>query len=61
MTYIMHTPSKTYALNEMPKFIDEGITSEAAAEMNRYYGIAVHGFWNRYFGKRDIIKPTNNV
>ena len=51
---------KTYALNEMPKFIDEGITSEAAAEMNRYYGIAVHGFWNRYFGKRDIIKPTNN-
>ncbi|WP_278837929.1 hypothetical protein [Ligilactobacillus saerimneri] len=51
---------KTYSLAQMPAFIDEGITSEAAAELNSYYGTAVHGFWNRYFGKADIIKPTNN-
>lgn len=49
---------KTYALNKLPKFIDEGITSDAAASMNKAFGKYKNGFWN--FSKTGIIEPTNN-
>lgn len=49
---------KTYSLNDLPKFIDEGITSEAAADMNTIFGKYKHGFWN--WSRTGVIKPTNN-
>lgn len=48
----------TYSLNNLPKFIDEGITSDAAAKMNTIFGKYKHGFWN--FSRTGVIKPTNN-
>lgn len=50
----------TYSLKNLPKFIDEGITSDAAASMNNIFGSFQHGYWNQYFGQTGIIKPTNN-
>ena len=44
----------------MPKFVDEGITSDVAAEINSNYGSYKHGFWNRFLGKTDMEEPTNN-
>lgn len=52
--------SKTYSLKSLPKFIDEGITSDAASDLNKTFGRDQHGFLNRYFGKTGVIKPTNN-
>lgn len=49
---------KTYALNNLPSFVDEGITSDAAAKMNKYFGKYKHGFWN--WSKTGVIEPTNN-
>ena len=48
----------TYSLNNLPKFIDEGITSDAAAKMNTIFGKYKHGFWN--FSRTGVVKPTNN-
>lgn len=48
----------TYSLNNLPKFIDEGITSDAATKMNTIFGKYKHGFWN--FSRTGVIKPTNN-
>ena len=52
--------SKTYSLKNLPKFVDEGITSDAAANLNKTFGSDKHGFLNRYFVKTGVIKPTNN-
>lgn len=52
--------TKTYKLSNLPKFIDEGITSDVAAEINSNYGSYKHGFWNRFLGKTDMEEPTNN-
>lgn len=49
---------KTYSLKSLPKFVDEGITSDAAADMNTIFGKYKQGFWN--WSKTDVIKPTNN-
>ncbi|MCC4459628.1 hypothetical protein [Limosilactobacillus reuteri] len=49
---------KTYSIKNLPKFIDEGITSDSAAQMNKVFGKYKHGFWN--FSRTDVIKPTNN-
>lgn len=49
---------QTYRLKDLPKFIDEGITSDAAANMNTFFGKFRHGYWN--FSHTDLIKPTNN-
>lgn len=51
---------KIYSLKGMPKFIDEGITTETADLINRDFGKYKHGFWNAHFGKTDVIKPTGN-
>lgn len=48
----------TYSLKSLPKFVDEGITSDAAADMNTIFGKYKQGFWN--WSKTDVIKPTNN-
>lgn len=50
----------TYNLNHLPSWIDEGITSDVAAQMNHDFGYYSHGYFNRYFGKTDIKKPTKN-
>lgn len=52
--------TQTYKLSNLPKFVDEGITSDVANEMNQNYGSYKHGFWNQYFGKTDLENPTNN-
>ena len=52
--------TKTYKLSNLPKFVDEGITSDVAAEINSNYGSYKHGFWNRFLGKTDMEEPTNN-
>lgn len=49
---------KTYALDNLPSFVDEGITSDAASDMNKYFGKYKYGFWN--WSKTGVIKPTNN-
>lgn len=51
---------KTYTLNNLPSWIDEGITSDVASQMNHDFGYYSHGYWNKYFGKTGIKKPTNN-
>ena len=48
----------TYSLKNLPKFVDEGITSDAASNMNKIFGKYKHGFWN--WSKTGVIKPTNN-
>ena len=48
----------TYSLNNIPKFVDEGITSDAASTMNEVFGKYKNGFWN--FSRTGVIKPTNN-
>lgn len=50
----------TYSLNHLPSWIDEGITSDVASQMNHDYGYYSRGFWNKYFGKTGIKKPTKN-
>ena len=52
--------SNTYSLQSLPKFIDEGITTDSAATMNKVFGKYKHGFWNQFLGKTDIINPTDN-
>ncbi len=49
---------KTYPLNSLPKFVDEGITSDAAAHMNKFFGKYKYGFWN--WSKTGVVEPTNN-
>lgn len=49
---------KTYPLNRLPKFVDEGITSDAAAHMNKFFGKYKYGFWN--WSKTGVVEPTNN-
>lgn len=49
---------KNYALNKMPSFIDEGITTGIANLINIDFGKYKHGFWN--FSKTDVMKPTGN-
>lgn len=49
---------QTYSLQNLPKFVDEGITSDAASNMNKIFGKYKHGFWN--WSKTGVIKPTNN-
>lgn len=51
---------KTYALANLPSWIDEGITSDVASQMNHDFGYYSHGYWNKYFGKTGIKKPTHN-
>lgn len=49
-----------YSLDHLPKFIDEGITTGIANRINWDFGIYRNGFWNRYFGKTGVMKPTGN-
>lgn len=49
---------KVYSVENMPKFIDEGITTETAAKINHDFGKYKYGFWN--WSKTGIMKPTGN-
>jgi hypothetical protein len=50
---------KTYALNEVPTFIDGAVSPEVVSLQNSYFGNYVHGFWNSKFGKKDVKLPSN--
>ena len=49
---------KVYSVDSMPKFIDEGITTEAANQMNWNFGKYKYGYWN--WSKTGVMKPTGN-
>lgn len=49
---------KTYSVDNMPKFIDEGITTETANKMNWDFGKYKYGYWN--WPKTGVMKPTGN-
>ena len=49
---------KVYSVDNMPKFIDEGITTEAANQMNWNFGKYKYGYWN--WSKTGVMKPTGN-
>ena len=51
---------RTYSINDMPSFIDEGITSATASKINSDFGRYKYGFWNSILGKSGVIKPTGN-
>lgn len=51
---------KTYPTNQLPKFIDEGITTGVASRINDDFGKYKYGYWNTKFGKTGIMKPTGN-
>lgn len=50
---------KTYALNEVPDFIDGAVSPEVVSLQNSYFGNYVHGFWNSKFGKKDVKLPSD--
>lgn len=47
-----------YKTTNMPKFIDEGITSDVASEINTYYGKYRYGRFN--FSHKGVKEPTGN-
>lgn len=49
---------KVYPIKNMPKFIDEGITTVIANKINTDFGKYKYGFWN--FSKTGVMKPTGN-
>lgn len=52
--------TKLYELNHLPKWIDEGITTEVADSMNEAYGKYQRGFLNMYLSKTGIQLPTSD-
>lgn len=58
---VMNAQSRTvkiYSIKNMPKFIDEGITTAIANKLNIDFGKYKYGFWN--FSKTGVMKPTGN-
>lgn len=49
----------SYAIDEVPAFIDGAVAPEAVSLQNSYYGNYVHGFWNSKFGKKDVKIPSD--
>ena len=49
---------KIYSIKNMPKFIDEGITTAIANKLNTDFGKYKYGFGN--FSKTSVMKPTGN-
>ncbi|KRN81068.1 hypothetical protein IV87_GL001658 [Pediococcus ethanolidurans] len=49
-----------YALKNLPKWIDEGITSDVADYMNTAYGKYQRGWLNMHLSKTGIQVPTNS-
>ncbi len=50
----------TYSLKKLPEFVDEGITSDAAARMNTIFWCISVWILESVFGQTGIIKPTDN-
>lgn len=51
--------SETYALKDVPEFIDGAISPESVSRQNEYFGKYVHGYWNSLFGKKDVKLPSD--
>ncbi|MBK3495538.1 hypothetical protein JFL43_11875 [Viridibacillus sp. YIM B01967] len=51
--------SQTFALKDVPEFIDGAISPEAVSLQNSYFGNYIHGFWNSKFGKKDVKLPSD--
>lgn len=50
---------KTYALKDVPAFIDGAVSPESVSLQNSYFGKYIHGYFNTIFGKRDIKLPSD--
>lgn len=51
--------TESYALADVPEFIDGAVSPEAVSLQNSYYGNYIHGYWNSVFGKTDIKLPSD--
>lgn len=51
---------KVYDLKDVPKFVDAPLTSKVAQEMNQFYGKYGDGWWNSFFGQKNVKEPTDN-
>ncbi|MBS7344776.1 MAG: hypothetical protein KIG60_03785 [Caryophanon sp.] len=48
-----------FSLDEVPAFIDGAVSPEAVSLQNSYYGNYPHGYWNSWFGKKDVKLPSD--
>ena len=51
--------TESYALADVPAFIDGAVSPEAVSLQNSYYGKYIHGFRNSKFGKKDVKLPSD--
>jgi len=51
--------TESYALADVPEFIDGAVSPEAVSLQNSYYGNYVHGYLNSVFGKTDVKLPSD--
>ena len=51
---------KIYSIHNLPKFVDEGITSGIANQINWDFGKYKYGWWNSHFSKTGVMRPTGN-
>ncbi|MDR7078226.1 putative membrane protein YeaQ/YmgE (transglycosylase-associated protein family) [Neobacillus niacini] len=51
--------TKSYALSEVPEYIDGAVSPEIVSLQNSYFGNYIHGFWNSLFGKSDVKLPSD--
>ena len=51
--------TKSYAIKDVPAFIDGAVSPETVSLQNSYFGNYVKGFWNSRFGKSDVKLPSD--
>lgn len=51
--------TKSYALSDVPEFIDGAVSPEIVSLQNSYFGNYIHGYWNSLFGKSDVKLPSD--
>ncbi|WP_064094184.1 hypothetical protein [Rossellomorea aquimaris] len=49
----------SYALKDVPEFIDGALSPDTVSLQNSYFGNYVQGFWNSKFGKSDVKLPSD--
>ena len=51
--------TKTYDIDDAPKWIDRAYSADLLVELFDYYGTLKHGFFNSILGQRDCLKTTD--
>ncbi|QGM31772.1 hypothetical protein GI482_15935 [Bacillus sp. N3536] len=51
--------TESFALADVPEFIDGAVSPETVSLQNSYYGKYVHGFINSLIGKKDVRLPSD--